>query len=105
MRKLALFVLAWGFVCSNAWSQSSRATLSGRVTDAQGAVVPGADVTVTSDDTSVKQTTKTNNEDNKKVQNQEPTHNSLTISAGGFRPVERHAIQLQTGDQKQIDVQ
>jgi hypothetical protein len=105
MKKIALFIVAWGLVCSSAWSQSSRATLSGRVTDAQGAVVPGADVTVTSDDTTVKQTTKTNNEGNWIVQFLVPAHYSLTISAGGFRPNERHGIQLQTGDQKQIDVQ
>jgi hypothetical protein len=105
MRKLALFAFAWALVCSSAWSQGARATISGRVTDAQGAVVPGADVTVTSDDTNVKQQTKTNEQGNWIVQFLVPAKYSLTITSGGFRPVERTGITLQTGDQKQIDIQ
>jgi hypothetical protein len=105
MRKLSLFVAAWALVCSSAWGQGARATLNGRVTDAQGAVVPGADVTVTSEDTNVKQTTKTNETGNWMVQFLVPAHYTLSISASGFRPVDRKNIELQTGDVKQIDTQ
>lgn len=105
MKKLSLYVLAWALVCASAWGQGARATLSGRVTDAQGAVVPGADVTVTSEDTNVRQQTKTNEQGNWMVQFLVPAHYTLSISSGGFRPVERKNITLQTGDVKQIDVQ
>ena len=88
-----------------AWSQGSRATLEGRVTDAQGAVVPDAAVVVTSDDTGVKQTTKTNAQGNWTVQFLVPGRYSLSVSAAGFKQMERHGITLQTGDDKQIDTQ
>ncbi len=106
MKRFALILMAWALVCSSAaWGQGARATLGGRVTDAQGAVVPSADVTVTSDDTDVKQQTKTNEQGNWQVQFLVPGHYSLTVASAGFRPVERHGITLQTGDSKQMDTQ
>jgi hypothetical protein len=79
--------------------------LNGRVTDAQGAVIPAADVTVTSEDTNVKTTTKTNMQGNWLVQFLVPGNYHVTIAANGFRALERRGIQLQTGDVKQIDAQ
>src|SRR5689334_12818841 len=105
MRRFAFILFALALVCASAWGQGARASLSGRVTDAQGAAVPGADVTVSSDDTNVKQETKTNEQGNWIVQFLVPGHYSFTIASGGFRAVERHGIVLQTGDQKQIDTQ
>jgi hypothetical protein len=94
------------FVMSGiSWAQGGRATLGGRVTDAQGAVVPGADVVVTSDETKVKQQTKTNEQGNWVVNFLIPGRYSFTISSPGFRAVERQGITLQTGDNKLIDVQ
>jgi hypothetical protein len=87
------------------WGQSSRASLGGRVTDAQGAVVPNAEVIVSSDDTQVKQPAKTNMQGNWLVQFLVPGHYSFTISAPGFKTFERHGIQLQTSDNKQVDTQ
>src|SRR5215472_1046848 len=87
------------------WGQGSRATLGGRVTDAQGAVVPDATVAVTADDTGVKQTTKTNTQGNWVVQFLIPGRYSFSVSASGFRDLQRHGITLQTGDEKLIDTQ
>src|SRR4051794_33918291 len=105
MKKFAVALAALGLVCSSAWGQAARATLNGRVTDGQGAVIPGADVAVTSDDTNVKSQTKTNEQGAWIVQFLGPGSYSLTVSANGFRPVEQKAIKLQTGDVKQIDLQ
>ena len=105
MKKLFSILALWAVVCSSAWAQGARATLGGRVTDAQGAAVLGADVTVASDDTDVKQTTKTNEQGNWMVQFLVPAHYSFSVVAAGFRPVEQHEITLQTGDIKQIDIQ
>lgn len=105
MRRFAVLLAAWVVVCSSAWAQGARATLNGRVTDAQGAVVPGVDVTVTSDDTNVKSQTKTNEQGAWIVQFLVPGSYSVNISAGGFKSVERKAIKLSTGDSKQIDTQ
>ena len=105
MKKVAVILAAWGLVCSSAWGQAARATLNGRVTDAQGAVIPGADVAVTSDETNVKTQTKANEQGAWIVQFLVPGSYSVTVSSDGFRPMERKAIKLQTGDIKQIDTQ
>jgi hypothetical protein len=87
------------------WAQSSRATLGGRVTDAQGAAVPGATVVVTSEETGVSQTTSTNEQGNWTVQFLIPARYKFSATAPGFKTSERTGITLQTSDNKQIDVQ
>ena len=99
---LALAVFA---VASSLWAQSSRATLGGRVTDAQGSAVPNAEVSVVSEDTAVKQITRTNEQGNWVVQFLIPARYNFTISAAGFKSLERKGIVLQTSDNKQIDSQ
>lgn len=91
--------------CTTSHAQEVRATIGGRVTDAQGAVVPGASVTVTSDDTSVKQDTRTNSQGNWTVQFLLPGHYHFTVTAPGFKTEQRSGITLQTADNKQLDVQ
>src|SRR5664279_1447794 len=100
-----LLVLALFAATSSLWAQSSRATLGGRVTDAQGSAVPNAEVSVVSEDTAVKQTTKTNDQGNWVVQFLIPARYNFTIIAAGFKSVERKGIVLQTSDNKQIDSQ
>ena len=56
---LSLTLFAWTATADLAWPQEARATLGGRVTDPQGAVIPSAVVVVTSDATGVEQRTKT----------------------------------------------
>ena len=109
-KKVLRFLLVFAAVCllagvNQMWAQGARATLNGRVTDVQGAVVPGAGVVVTSDDTGVKQTTKTNEQGIWMVQFLVPAHYSFSVSAAGFKQMDRHGITLQTGDNKQIDTQ
>jgi hypothetical protein len=100
---LACLLLACG--ANTMWGQSSRASLGGRVVDAQGAAVPNAEVVVISDDTSVKQTTKTNDQGNWVVQFLVPASYSFSVAAPGFKTVEHRGIVLQTSDSKQIDTQ
>jgi len=93
------------FVClaASLFAQETRATLSGRVIDAQGAAVPGADVAVISDQTSVRQDTKTNEQGNWSIRFLNPGPYTVQITAEGFKQVERKGIVLQTSDSKQID--
>ena len=97
---LALLICMAAFDLS---AQDSRATLSGRVLDAQGSAVPNADVVVISDDTNVRQDTKTNEQGNWIVKFLIPGPYSVLVTANGFKQVERHGIVLQTSDSKQID--
>src|SRR5450631_2853834 len=100
-----LFVAACLSACANSgMAQEVRATLGGRVMDAQGAMVPGAAVTVVSDDTAVVQRTKTNPQGNWVVEFLLPGHYRFTVAAAGFKTLERAGIELQAADSKQIDV-
>jgi hypothetical protein len=90
--------------CQVVKAQEVRATVSGRVIDAQGAVVPKAAVTVISDETGVKQETRTNNQGNWIVQFLLPGHYSFTVSVSGFKTETRRGIELQAADNKQFDL-
>lgn len=105
LRSILLLWAALACLAVSGWSQGSRATLGGRVTDAQGAVVPSADVVVISEDTGVHQQTKTNEQGNWIVQGLIPGFYDFTVTTQGFRAVERKGITLQTGDNKLIDTQ
>jgi hypothetical protein len=86
-------------------AQEVRATIGGRVTDAQGALVVGAKVAVTSDDTNVKRETETNDRGNWIVQFLLPGHYRISVAASGFKTAESAGVELQAADNKQIDVQ
>jgi len=83
--------------------QDARATLEGRVTDAQGAVVANAAVIVTSDDTRVKQETTTNAQGVWAARFLNPGNYTILVTAPGFKMAERTGINLQVADVKQID--
>ena len=96
------------FLCiglSRTSAQEVRATLAGRVTDSQGAVIPGAAVAVTSVDTGVTQQTHTDAAGAWIVQFLLPGHYDFTVTKQGFKTEARRGIQLQAADNKNIDVQ
>jgi hypothetical protein len=110
MRSRSVFVflptaLIWYAAGNAGFAQEVRATLGGRVTDPQGSVVPGAAVTLTSEDTNVKYEAKTNSQGSWNIEFLLPAHYRFTIAAPGFKSSERRGIELQTADVKQIDVQ
>jgi hypothetical protein len=106
MKRISTLAFLGAVLCAGAvYGQSSRATLGGRVTDAQGAVIPNADVVVTSENTAVRQTTKTNEQGNWVVQFLLPAKYGFAISVPGFKTAERKGIELQTSDNKVIDTQ
>ena len=107
MKKLALLLasLSCWVAAIPGLAQEVRATIGGRVVDPQGAVVPGAAVTLVSADTNVKFDTRTNAQGIWTIEFLLPAHYRLTIAAAGFKNTERAGIELQTADVKQIDVQ
>ncbi|HWB83190.1 MAG TPA: carboxypeptidase-like regulatory domain-containing protein [Bryobacteraceae bacterium] len=78
-------------------AQESRGTISGTVTDPQGAVVPGAAVTVTNTGTNVSNKTQTNQAGYFEVTLLNPGSYSVTIEASGFKTLVRSGLDLQTG--------
>lgn len=102
---LTLFVAMFCIRPAISRGQEVRATIGGRVTDAQGAVVPNAAVTVTSDDTGVPQQTTTNAQGAWTVQFLLPGHYHFSVMAPGFKVAERTGITLQAADNKELDTQ
>jgi hypothetical protein len=101
---LAIAVLSCAGRLNLVWGQEARATLGGRVVDPQGGVVPQAIVVVTSEATGVAQRTSTNDLGNWVVQFLIPGNYRVSISARGFNTAERGGIELQTSDNKQVDI-
>ena len=87
----------------SARAQEVRATITGRVMDPQGALVPNATVVVVNDDNNVRQETKTNNQGVWIAEFLLPGHYGFTITAAGFKTEDRKGITLSAGDVKQID--
>src|SRR5437588_6907217 len=97
MLKLTRIVLLVA-VAATAHAQEVRATMGGRVTDAQGGLVPGATVVVVSEDSDVKQQTNTNPQGNWILQFLLPGHYRFTVTSAGFKALDRSGITLQAGD-------
>jgi hypothetical protein len=97
-------VLGLCFLAGSAWGQESRANIQGRVTDPQGAAVPGAEVSVIAQDTNVKQTTTTNEQGSWTIRFLNPGTYRVAVSAAGFKTSERKGIVLQVADIKQVDL-
>ena len=99
---LFCLVAVWAMTLS-ANAQEVRATISGRVMDPQGALVPNATVVVVNEDNNVRQETKTNDQGVWIAQFLLPGHYGFTITAAGFKTEDRKGITLSAGDVKQID--
>src|SRR5205085_12119549 len=102
-RTLCLALLAWAAAANPVWSQEARATIGGRITDAQGAAVPSAVVVVTSDATGVEQRTKSNEQGNWAIRFLVPGSYSFSVTTPGFQRMDQKGVLLQTGDDKLID--
>src|SRR6476659_2046585 len=98
----ALLVLAVLITFSTlALGQTSRGTVSGTVTDPNGAVIAGADVTLTSTATKLSRTTKSNTEGLYRFEAVDPGSYSVKVNATGFGEVVRTGIDVranQTSD-------
>ena len=84
--------------------QIGNATISGRVNDPSGAVMPGVAISVKNVNTNVVQTTQTNAEGLYTVTNLIPGAYTLTAQFQGFRDMVREGIVLQVGDRLGLDL-
>ncbi len=101
-----LTVLCLAACCTGAaWSQTVNATLLGTVTDASGAVVPGAKVTITETQTGVAHTAQTNESGNYIVPNLPPGLYSVSVEATGFKKETRRDVNLLVDTNTRVDVQ
>ena len=95
----ALVVLA----ATSAAAQANRATITGTVTDASGAVVPGTEVTATNVETSVPSKTTSNQDGIYTIPNLPPGKYSVEFKRDGFETLLRPAITLESTQNARID--
>ncbi len=95
MKRYVLFCLF--FLVTAAFAQEFRATITGRVTDSTGAIVPKAAVTVTNTDTKVSVSTTTNAAGDYTTPFLLPGTYSVTVTAPGFQKFLHDHITLQPG--------
>jgi outer membrane receptor protein involved in Fe transport len=86
--------------------QSATATLSGIITDPQGAVIPGAQITATQKATGVQRVTITNSEGFYVLTNLPPGEYAVKVEAAGFATkISQSLVVLQVGQTVTLDTQ
>ncbi len=94
---LAALIVAVG-VHHPVLAQTETATLSGRVSDPQGKVVPGAQVEITNVDTGIKTLTKTNDDGLYVVPNLRPGRYRIIVRKDGFKEIVKPDVVLHVQD-------
>jgi hypothetical protein len=97
------FLLAGVFsIC--AFAQSDRATITGRVVDPSEAAVSNATVTVTNQETGIRNTTRTNESGNYSVPQLVVGRYEISVEAPGFRRQVRRDVELNVAQTLALDV-
>jgi len=93
------------FWATAAEAQLNRGVLEGTVTDPTGAVVPEVEVTITSTDTNVSATTKTNGAGYYRAVDLVPGNYLAHFSIGAFTPMDITGIEVRAGQVIKVDAQ
>jgi Carboxypeptidase regulatory-like domain len=93
-RHLALIVLAVSLFCSPLFSQTATTSLRGVVSDPQGAVLPGATVTITNPETGFTRSVETDKTGGYQFQQIPPGNYELNTEASGFAGQKRRVVLL-----------
>src|SRR5215207_2346189 len=102
IRSIAVCAVAWALLPAPLFAQAT-AGISGRVTDATGAVLPGVDVTLTRVDTGAARSAPTNETGAYSFPSLNPGPYRLQASLQGFRTFVQADIVLQVGASLVID--
>ncbi len=86
------------------FAQMEQGRIVGIVSDAQGAVIPGAQIKVVNTKTGTERTAASNTQGFFAVGNLAPSVYSVTIEAPGMAPAEYAGIALQAGQERTLDV-
>src|SRR5213594_1893766 len=101
--KRSLAVVALVFSCA-AVAQEFRGTILGRITDASGAIVPGATIQVRNIDTNAAVRTTSNDSGNYQVPFLLPGNYAVLVEHGGFKKLERQGIHVSTNQEVTLDL-
>src|ERR1051326_9028407 len=103
MPRCVLFLLL-AFSISIACAQEFRATLTGRVMDAQSVVIPGVKITAINQDTVSKSETTSGVDGQYTIPFLAPGRYTLTAEFQGFKKCLRQNFQLSTGEREALDI-
>jgi hypothetical protein len=104
MRKRIVLAIALVALASPCFAQRITATIRGTVTDTSGAVVPGASVTVTNENTGFSRSTVTNDVGSYSFVELPPGTYTVDVSLSGFKSAIRKGIVLDVADVRGEDV-
>jgi hypothetical protein len=102
VRLIALSALAL-LTATMALGQIGTSTITGRVTDPTGAVVPNVGVSIVQVSTNFTSTAVTNNEGIYRVPSLQPGRYRVSFEAAGFKKTVRDDVDLRTGDTLAVD--
>lgn len=103
VRKLVLLLALFAAASGNAWSQESRGSITGTVTDPQNAVIPGAAVVITNTDTNVSATTTTNQTGYFEVNLLNPGKYTVSVESAGFKKSVKTGLELNVAGRLSVD--
>ena len=99
------FIFAAALVFApNVLTQTFNATIVGKVTDTNGAIVAGAEVTVTQVGTNRTQTATTNNEGDYTIPQLPPGEYTIKVSAANFKTAQTENVSLVTDTTNRVNV-
>jgi len=98
------FLLSVLFLTGSAFAQEFRASVSGQTTDSTGAVVAGAEVTVTSTERNTSTRTLSNASGRYVLEFLPPGHYTLSVEKPGFKKLVRAGLSLEAADHLSLDV-
>src|ERR1700723_3389510 len=103
-RNLAFLIILLFLFTSAAFSQLTTADIVGTVTDATGAVVPNADITLTNLGTNEKRTAQSNGSGDYNFTLLPVGHYTITVKVKGFQEAVTKDLSVEAGDRARNDV-
>src|SRR5580658_2503800 len=105
LRTISCFFLLAAFFASLAFSQAVSATIVGTVTDASGAAVPNAKVTITEMNTNISHTVTANESGNYTLGDIPPGRYQVAVEMAGFKKEIKENIDVVVDSTARIDMQ
>ena len=104
--RLKLFmILALVSICTTVFGQAVNGSLLGTITDSNGAVLPGAKVTITEVNTNLSRSATTNESGNYVFGNLDRGHYRIEIELTGFKKAIRDRVDVLVNNDTRVDIQ
>ncbi|MBA3975674.1 MAG: hypothetical protein C0504_15825 [Candidatus Solibacter sp.] len=104
MRRLFMAAACLAALCLSTYAQEARGSIQGRVTDPTGAIVPGANITVTNTATNASRRLVTNDTGYYEANLLEPSSYTVAVESRGFKRSVRSGITLNVSARIEINV-